>query len=304
MKQIVLEPAQYYRLYSDIHQDFYVSKKFTPTQLWEPEPLDEDSESVLILAGDIWHAKKPFIFANYSWYKKMSERFKYVFVVLGNHDFWGGSFPNEYTNFERYKKQFVIDNLYLLQYSTILLGDYKFIGSTLWTSLGSRSVDVIEQFNKCNNDLKYMRWQDPRYPSVYKHISAKQFIEAFNKSKSYIFENATRDYAEQSIVVVTHHPPSTILVTDPEMTNIDFEIDTNNLDELIKASQIDIWMHGHNHQSGKKLIGNTQIIANTVGYKSSKTSDLNQDYNPWHQEAFVEKIDLENKKNIQPKCNM
>ena len=109
---ITLEPSSHYRLFSDMHLDMYVQKKFQPSQLWEPEVLPEDSESTLILAGDIWHSKKPFAFSNYSWFGKMTQRFKYVLVVLGNHDFWGGTFPTEYKNFERYKNEQKLNNLF------------------------------------------------------------------------------------------------------------------------------------------------------------------------------------------------
>ena len=285
---ITLEPSSHYRLYSDMHLDMYVQKKFQPSQLWEPEVLPEDSESTLILAGDIWHSKKPFAFSNYSWFGKMTQRFKYVLVVLGNHDFWGGTFPTEYKNFERYKSEQKLNNLFLLQDSTILMGDYKIIGSTLWTSLQDRSSAIMEQFNKTNNDLRYMRWHDSRYPNTYKKASAKPFLEAFNKSKHYIFENAVKDYPEQKLFVISHHPPSKVLATDPDLTDIDFAINTNNLDDLILQSNIDVWMHGHVHQSGKAKIGNTEIIANTVGYAISPdfNAKFNSLYNPWYQEKF------------------
>jgi hypothetical protein len=293
---IILEPSSHFRLFSDMHQDMYVTKKFLPSQLWEPEPLPEDSESTLILAGDLWHAKKPFQFSNYSWFKSMSSRFKHVLVVLGNHDFWGGTFPTEYANFERYKNQQQLDNIHLLQDSMVLMGDYKIIGATLWTSLADRSHAIITQFNDQNNDLRYIRWNDPRYPNVYKHISAKPFLEAFNKSKNYIFENSKRDYPEQKIFVISHHPPVEALARDPSMTNIDFAIDTNKLDDLIIQSDIDMWMHGHIHESGKALVGNTTILSNTVGYAISPdfNAKFNSEFNPWHQEQFHNRLNAEN----------
>lgn len=298
-----LEEAKYFRLFSDMHLDFYAnSKKFNPSQLWEPEVLPEDKDSVLILAGDIWHAKKPFKFSNYSWFSKICSRFKYVLVVLGNHDFWAGSFPTEYSNFERYKKEQNLNNLFLLQDNVIEIGNYKFLGATFWTSLGSRSHDVIEQFNAHNNDLKYIRWIDPRYPNVYKHITFKPFLEAHNKSKNFIFENAVKDYPEQQIVVVTHHPPTNSLANDPHKTEIDFEIDSNNLFEDIKNSEIDYWMHGHHHQSGVELVGNTKIMANTVGYLSSSISkgDYDPGFNPWHQIEMKPLINNYTNKKHQP----
>ena len=58
---------QYIRVFSDIHLDFDVpnkTKNFQPSMLWMPEPLDTDSESILILAGDLWHSKSYYMFQN------------------------------------------------------------------------------------------------------------------------------------------------------------------------------------------------------------------------------------------------
>ena len=286
MNQIILEPAKYLRFYSDIHQDFYInSKKFQPSQLWYPEPLPEDNESILILAGDIWHAKKPFTFANFSWFKDLSSKFKYILIILGNHDFWGGSFPTEYSNFERYKEQFDIPNLYLLQDSSIIIGEHKFIGSTLWTNYNQKDADTISYSDSISSDLKYIRYIDPLYRGVFKRIKPKHFLEAHNKSINYIFENAIKDNEKQTLWVITHHPPSKSLITDPDLDYLTMGVVANDYDEKIINSDIDFWIHGHNHQSGKKLIGNTTIMANTVGYlsASAENAKLNPDYNPWIQ---------------------
>lgn len=55
MNTLKLEGAKYWRLYSDMHQDMYVfsQKRFNPSILWMPEPLPEDKDTVLILAGDL-----------------------------------------------------------------------------------------------------------------------------------------------------------------------------------------------------------------------------------------------------------
>lgn len=295
MNTVKLEGAKYWRLYSDMHQDMYVlgHKKFSPSLLWMPEMLPEDKDTVLILAGDLWHAKKYFKFDNYSWLKDVASRFKYVLVVLGNHDFWGGKYPDEYVKFNKYKEELKIDNLYLLQDSTVLIGDVKFVGASLWNELDARNPDMIDEYNKNINDVRYIRWSHPHYPNSYKQWSAKQVIESFVKSRNYIFENAKRDYPEQKVFVVTHHPPSCVLFenhNNDTLENYDRhkKLYGNNLDEKIQNSEIDVWVHGHNHQSGRAKIGNTEIIANVVGYVLAPDENIrnNFQYNPWFQEKF------------------
>lgn len=289
-----LEGAKYWRLFSDIHEDMYVQKHFKPSQLWMPDPLPEDKESVLVLAGDLWHAKKYLMFSGYSWLKDVASRFKYVVVVLGNHDFWGGKYPDEYVRFETYKQKLGIDNLFLLQDSTLLIGDVKFVGATLWNNLDGRNPEVLEEYNSSINDVRYIRWSHPVYPNSFKKWGAKQVIEAYSKSKQYIFENAKKDYPEQKVFVVTHHPPVTDLFSVPEEYPYYVDLEShkklygNNLGKEIAESEIDVWVYGHNHQSGHVKIGNTDIYSNTVGYPLSSAHNevMNPDYNPWFQEEF------------------
>lgn len=283
---IYLEPAKFLRFFSDMHQDFYINpKKFDPNKLWYPEPLPEDKDSILILAGDIWHAKKPFTYSNFSWFKEISTRFKYILVILGNHDFWNGTFPTEYENFERYTKEFDIPNLYLLQDNIIHIGNHKFIGSTLWTNYNEKDIETISLSESISSDLKYMRYRDPLYKSAYKRIKPKNFLEAHNKSIKFIFENAIKDNEEQTLWVITHHPATSALINDPDLDEKTMGLVTSNYDEQIASSPIDYWIHGHNHQSGQAKVGNTTILSNTVGYLSASDSNaiLNSQYNPWIQ---------------------
>lgn len=284
MEILKLPAAKKLRFYSDMHLDFYVNpKRFNPKGLWYPEPLEDDKETILVLAGDIWHAKKPFKYSNFSWFSEIAKRFKYVLVVLGNHDFWGGSLPTEYENFKRYSKDLGIENLFLLQNSQLIIGDNKFVGATLWTDFANNDFSTLEQAKSSSNDLKYIRYIDPNYRGVYKRLLTKHMVEHHRASKNYIFENAFKDYPEQKLWVITHHPPSDVLVTDPHLTKDDYGLVTNKLDDKIKESEIDYWIHGHNHQSGSAKVGNTLVMANTVGYlsQSATNAELNPDYNPW-----------------------
>lgn len=286
MEILKLPAAKKLRFYSDMHLDFYVSpKKFNSDNLWTPESLEGDSETILVLAGDIWHAKKPFKYSNYSWFSTLSKRFKYILVVLGNHDFWGGQLPTEYANFQRYSKELGLDNLILLQNSQVIIGEHKFLGATLWTDFANNDFNTIEEAQKTSNDLKYIRYIDPNYRGVFKKLLPKHIVEQHRISKNYIFENAHKDYPEQKLWVITHHPPSDVLVTDPYLTEKEYGLVTNNFDDKIKETEIDYWIHGHNHQSGKAKVGNTLVLANTVGYlvATAKNDELNSDYNPWIQ---------------------
>ena len=271
MNTINLPPTKYFRLFSDVHLDMNVPKKFSMTSLWFPEQKETDLSTTLILAGDIWHAKKMYSFHNQSWIKELASRFQYVLFVLGNHDFWGGNLSKEYLRAEKELKKQNIDNVYLLQNSIVNIGDIKIIGATLWTDLLNGDRELVIDATKIMNDYKYIQVGEGYTTLKPHHIMAEHV-----KSKDFIFTNAKKDYETQKVWVVTHHAPSFQSVNishyaNTPLTNKEHGLDASNLEELILNSEIDLWMHGHTHLALNYSIGNTQVLSNPKGYPNEDT---------------------------------
>ena len=66
------------RVYSDIHQEFHRERI-----LFDVPIQDNDSESILVLAGDIDYLKFGLLLA-----ERMASRFKAVIYVPGNHEYY------------------------------------------------------------------------------------------------------------------------------------------------------------------------------------------------------------------------
>lgn len=277
---IKLEHSQYIRIYSDIHLDFDVIKgDFDISKLWFPEELETDKNTTLIIAGDLWHAKKPYDYGNPSWLKIISSRFQYVIIVLGNHDFWGGNFPNEYDNYTEAFIEQKLNNTYLLQDNIIEVGKNKFIGGTLWTDyMSGNSIAMEKAENGVMKDYKYIS-----YGVAQQRIRAKHLLSAHNKTKNFIFTHAIREYSEQKIWVITHHLPTIRSVPEEYLQNkqsksiYENALYYSDLDSDIKKVHIDYWIHGHTHKYQEYYIGKTKVISNPRGYTGEETL-----YNPWH----------------------
>jgi UDP-2,3-diacylglucosamine pyrophosphatase LpxH len=271
---MTLPAANYIRVFSDIHLDFYVTKKFKFEDLWMPEPMETDADTILVLAGDLWHAKKPLSYFGKSWLKEVSKNFKYVLCTLGNHDLWGGNFPNTYTDFKKKIKEQGLDNVFLLQNDTVIIGDIKFVGGTLWTDfMGGDSRCLHDAFGLMN-DYKYIK-----YGPSFSKLKPVQLLGSFIETKKYIFEHAVKDYPEQQVWVLTHHSPSYQSLDDTQkMDHLKYEnaLYHSNLDKEIENSEISVWVHGHSHHAKSYKIGNTEVLANPKGYPSEQT-----EYNPW-----------------------
>lgn len=269
-----LPAAKYIRVFSDIHLDFFVSKKFKFEDLWMPEPMEHDSDTILILAGDIWHAKKPFSYFGHSWIKEVSKKFKYVLCTLGNHDLWNGNYPNTYKDFKEKIKEQGLENVFLLQNDTILIGDMKFVGGTLWTDFMGGDNRCLYEASNIMMDYKYIK-----YGQDFNKLKPVHLFRSFIDTKKYIFENAIKDYPEQEVWVLTHHSPSYQSLEDSQkMDHLKYEnaLYHSNLDEEIKVSEISVWVHGHSHHAQSYKIGNSEVLSNPKGYPSEET-----EYNPW-----------------------
>lgn len=280
VSKIVLPSSKYIRIYSDIHLDFDVpTKNFDSNMLWYPEDLETDKETTLILAGDLWHAKKPYDYANESWLKQIASKFQFVLIVLGNHDFWGGNFPKEYENYRQAIKEQCLTNTYLLQDNIIEIGINKFVGGTLWTDyLNGNAMAMADAENGAMKDYKYIK-----YGIAYQRIRAKHLLSAHIKTKNFILMNAIKEFPEQKIWVITHHLPTIRSIPEEYIDNkrakslYENSLYYSDLDSEIKKVQIDYWIHGHTHQYQDYFIGKTNIISNPRGYSGEETM-----YNPWH----------------------
>lgn len=268
----------YLRVFSDIHLDFDISTVpgfFKFEKLWMPEPMETDKETALVLAGDLWHAKKPFSFFGKSWIREISTRFQYVIIVLGNHDFWDGNIEKEYKNYRKSIASQELLNVFLLQNTSLYFDGLKIVGATLWT-------DFLQANPVCMKNAAYSGMKDYQYIHQgigLKYVTPEKILQEHYLSKSYIFENSSKDYNDQKIMVITHHSPSYKSMPQkynkPEL-KIENALYYSNLDNLIESSEIDLWVHGHSHFAMDYKINKTNVLANPRGYSEQETG-----YNPW-----------------------
>lgn len=263
-----MKKVKFIRVFSDIHLDFDVARSgsdFEPNKsLWFPKSLKTDHETILIIAGDLWHAHKPFDFQGYSWLKEVCKRFLAVVVVLGNHDFWGGNIKKEYKNFELQKNKQKIENLFLLQNNIVRLGDIKFVGGTLWTGYGRGDIVCMDISQSFMNDFKHIKGGN-----ILGKIKPQEIYSEHEQTYKHIKSNCVKEFADQKIWVVTHHSP-TFRSLYQNHKNIEGQTQedcfyASNIENLIN-NDINVWVHGHIHKGNYYKIEDTRIISNPRGY--------------------------------------
>ncbi len=228
---------------SDMHLEFETNSKYLLNN-----PLIVSGE-VLLLAGDITPLFDEQL--NNPFFTFISEHFKQVFWVPGNHEFYHkdlGEYRQSY-NIQVRKNINIVHNI-SLKYKGI-----QFIFTTLWSKISEQNEKFIEQ-----------RVSDFQVISMNKKpLKVPEFNQLHANSLGFLKE--ALDYKAEKTVVVTHHLPSMLCNYPPHNTSLINEAFCVDITETIESSHANFWIYGHSHFNQKPLIiGKTMMLTNQLGY--------------------------------------
>jgi UDP-2,3-diacylglucosamine pyrophosphatase LpxH len=245
------------RYCSDLHTEFWGDTDFNAVLLNKVLPKKEDdSECLLILAGDIGTLNSLYF---YETIKTFCERFKGVFYIPGNHEFYGGDIKKTWKVYKDWFKEF--KNLYmdgLYEDDNLII-----VGETLWTNFGNNDPLNLLTAQRRMNDYSRIKNDDKR---LYSDQISNLHEEQLDKILSVLIDNRLADKSKK-VVVVSHHSPS-FQSTHPTFEN-DKIINTfyhSDLEYFINKYKPEFWIHGHTHFSFDYTIGKTKILCNPFGY--------------------------------------
>lgn len=261
--------ATFIRVYSDTHLDFDLGKRpyISANMVWAPSALPDDLDSILILAGDLWHNNMAFkvLADGMSWISEVAKRFEHVIVVLGNHDYWGLSLQSAVRKAK--EALALLPNVTLLEQSAVTLSGVKFVGGTLWTDYG-RNPHAMHVGRQIINDFKYTTFGDTR---VRRKLRPEDLFEVHRQTAKFIFNNCQADFPGQKVVVVTHMAPHELSI-DPRyardhMLNLSYYSD---LSESVRThcKDVQLWIHGHIHLPANYMLYNVHVMSNPRGYQT------------------------------------
>jgi len=263
------------RSYSDIHLDWYFANgaPFNPQtgemRCWYPEKMEDELDTVLILSGDLWVGTKWIEWAGYSWIGEVSRRFKNVIVVLGNHDYWPQghlSIKNGADKCNAMLQDMGFYNVYVLDCTSIEIGDILFVGATLWTDMNNG--DPLTMHNMTN----YLRYDgkiafETGPNGAWSRFTPERWIGTHVRHRDYI-KKTVEENADKKIVVCTHHVPLPTLC-DPQFHSVGDGYYASDLSDIILDNpQIKLWTYGHTHYTLDTVLGETRLYNNSVGYTS------------------------------------
>lgn len=234
---------------------------------------------ILVLAGDICSAWDPLYTHFLAW---CSRNWYLVIVIAGNHEYYcepGFERSLLQTDYELLRISNLFNNTKFLQNgsSFIVPGtQIRFVGSTLWSDIDPAIWDEI--YGK-KGDYKATFVEHFPYGLRTTHPSDICALHAFQRS--YLIGGFAPVLPNETLVVVTHHMPSKLLLENKYKADRLHSCYASNDEDLFIRS-ISLWICGHSHRATRmKYPRGPYIVMNARGYNRMHELQRTEDrYNP------------------------
>jgi predicted phosphodiesterase len=200
----------------------------------------------LVLAGDIG------LLSNYDAYlgflSSQAARYDHIFLVLGNHEFYGLDFATALSTARKLEEEpRLLGKLSLLQQTRIL-------GCTLWSHVPDEAKEIVGQ--KVTDFRKIRNWTVGHHNDAHKSDLAWLRGELDNIDPG------------RSVLVITHHAPSVLETSRPEhLTNPWTSAFASNILSSGKTwASVRYWIYGHTHYSTEFKKHGVRVVSNQRGY--------------------------------------
>lgn len=235
---------------SDLHLSFGV-----------PQAPDNDAD-IVILAGDIARPREAV-----AWAQTLT---KPVLYVPGNHEFYGSSVSG---TLEALAKCAAGTNVRVLDDDEVVLGGVRFIGSTLWTDFmlfgrGRERDLAMHEAKRFMRDFTRIRLHDDSTVPFTPADAAARF-----ERHSRYLDARLEERVPMSTIVITHHAPSPRSI-HPRFAGSPLNpCFVSNAERLLGGSRVQLWIHGHTHDSFDYAVDGTRVVCNPRGYAKNGVNE-------------------------------
>lgn len=225
------------------------SRDFLPQRIIAPVP----GADVLVLAGDIADAAYACtLFADWPAEKRVP-----IIYVAGNHEFYGHPIDPIYN---KLREGAALNNIHFLENDSVEIEGVRFLGTTLWTDYRlelNRTQRQLMDF--CGTRLNdHLRIRTGRHA-----FTPRDAFERHEVARAWLTTELAKPF-DGKTVVVSHHAPHPLSIHPRfigDQLNAAFVSDLSDL-----MPGVDLWLHGHVHDSFDYQVGRCRVVANPAGY--------------------------------------
>ncbi|MEO8542954.1 MAG: metallophosphoesterase [Betaproteobacteria bacterium] len=239
--------------------------------------LPFNGADLLVLAGDIARPREAIAWA--------STLGMPVLYVPGNHEFYGSDLQTTLAELRRLSVGTCVD---ILHGTELHMAGVRFLGTTLWSDyrlFGTPSLyaAAMRESRSVMRDFQRIRVS----PDSQRIFSPADAVGLFRRESAWLAQTIARPF-DGPTVVITHHAPSRKSIHprfDGALLNASFVSDA---EYLLDVGQVDLWIHGHTHDSFDYRLGDTRVVCNPRGYARAGIAE-----NPHFDIDFVVDIDAD-----------
>ena len=208
--------------------------------------------SVLLIAGDITSSYQRDRTYVDRFFEMVCERYRQVYAVLGNHDYWNKRIPVTEMK-AHYEKQWPC--VRFLENETVLLRPgLRLFGATWWSFVPPKLRDFAKsEFN------------DYRKARMKGGSLSPAFTSELHERSKIALAQAVAAHPNDDFIVLSHHAPSMTATKffQPLFSNLYCSDDDAFLGE---HPQIKVWIHGHLHGKMSYGVAYARVYTNPHGY--------------------------------------
>nr|WIL03362.1 metallophosphoesterase [Cedratvirus plubellavi] len=233
---------------SDLHLEFHTTLSFLKLA---------PCADYLALCGDVGSPALPLYREFISW---CSERWKMVFLVAGNHEYYSArkTVPEIKERIKGIVSNF--SNVYFLDDQGMEVDGFRIYGTTLWSEVENKRFikDSMNDYRRINIKENHYR----------KNISPQDMLDMHKVCLEKLKEEIST--CTKPLVILSHYLPSYQCIDDKYQDHACNSAYASNLEGLIKSPVI-LWLYGHSHQAKEVEINSVPCLSNPLGYPGEKT---------------------------------
>jgi len=238
------------RVHSDLHLEF---------QDWTPPPVAAD---VVVLAGDIHVGAEGLLWAR----REFAD--SHLIYVPGNHEYYGGEMESTLGQLRGIAAE---EGIALLDCDSVVIAGVRFLGATLWTDFALYGSDP-EAIARAQAEAR-RRMADYRRISLQDsgRLQPEDTRRIHQRQSAWLAQELAQPFTGAT-VVVTHHLPHARSVHpryEGDLLNASFASDLSTL----VREPVQLWIHGHTHESMDYQIDGTRVVCNPRGYLPQEPND-------------------------------
>jgi predicted phosphohydrolase len=209
--------------------------------------LSVQGTDVLLAAGDIGVGM-----AGLKWLQRLPCE---VVYVAGNHEYWGEDLHSLVQRLNSATQQ---GNVHYLEKRSVILGDVRFIGCTLWSDFNGADASIMEQMWLAMNDFAHIH----KGPVL---IQPSDLVSENSRSRDWLEQELDRPFAGKTVVVTHHAPLLRSWYHGHKEKAIQYAY-CNDMGVLMERYDIDLWVHGHVHECFDYVAHGVRVVCNPRGY--------------------------------------